>query len=66
MSDNKKVRVNIYLPEDLVRDLDDLAKKDMFPRSTLIQLALKTYIDQQTMLEYTKLAKMHEIKKTTE
>ena len=66
MAENKKVRVNIYLPEDLVKQLDELARKDMFPRTTMIQIALKTYIDQQIMLEYTKFAKLQEIKKTTE
>ena len=62
----KKSRVNIYLPEELLRQVDELASSFMLNRSTMIQIAIKTYIDQQTMLEISKLVKMHEITKTTE
>lgn len=62
----KKSRVNIYLPEELLRQVDELASSFMLNRSTIIQIAIKTYIDQQTMLEISKLVKMQEITKTTE
>ena len=62
----KKSRVNIYLPQELLRQVDDLSSSFMLNRSTMIQIAIKTYIDQQTMLEISKLVKMHEITKTTE
>ena len=53
--ENKKVRCNLYLPAHLVDEVDELAKTYGAPRNVMISFILKTYLDQQKMVELAKL-----------
>lgn len=48
----KMVRVNFYIPKLLKEYLETESSKTGVPQSTLITIALKTYMDQQRSLEY--------------
>lgn len=50
-----KIRCNLYLPAEIVEEVDKLAKVYGAPRNVMISFMLKTYLDQQ---EVVKLAKM--------
>ena len=50
MLDNSK-RVNLNLPDDLVKSYDDMARKMCVPRSALITIALVTYLDNKVALD---------------
>ena len=50
-----KMRCNLYLPVELVEQVDEMAKMYGAPRNVMVAFILKTYLDQQ---EVVKLAKM--------
>ena len=50
-----KTRCNLYIPTEIVEQLDEMAKVYGANRSVMVSFILKTYLDQQ---EVVKLAKM--------
>lgn len=50
-----KLRCNLYIPSEIVEQVDEMAKMYGANRSVMVSFILKTYIDQQ---EVVKLAKM--------
>lgn len=50
MSDNEKVRVNIYMPQSIIEQIDEFAKALGSNRSVMITTICKNYIDQQVAL----------------
>lgn len=50
-----KLRCNLYIPTEIVEQVDEMAKLYGANRSVMVSFILKTYIDQQ---EVVKLAKM--------
>lgn len=49
-----KFRCNLYLPVGIVEEVDKLAKTYGANRSVMISFILKTYLDQQAMVELSK------------
>ena len=49
-----KMRLNVYLPVEIVEEVDELAKRYGANRSVMISFILKTYLDQQAMVELSK------------
>ena len=49
-----KMRLNVYLPVEIVEEVDELAKRYGANRSVMISFILKTYMDQQAMVELSK------------
>lgn len=52
----EKVRCNLYLPSEIVEEVDRLAKVYGAPRNVMIAFMLKTYLDQQQVVELAKMA----------
>ena len=50
-----KLRCNLYIPAEIVEQVDEMAKVYGANRSVMVSFILKTYLDQQ---EVVKLAKM--------
>ena len=50
-----KLRCNLYIPAEIVEQVDEMAKVYGANRSVMVSFVLKTYLDQQ---EVVKLAKM--------
>lgn len=50
-----KLRCNLYIPSEIVEQVDEMAKVYGANRSVMVSFILKTYLDQQ---EVVKLAKM--------
>ena len=50
-----KLRCNLYIPAEIVEQVDEMAKIYGANRSVMVSFILKTYLDQQ---EVVKLAKM--------
>lgn len=50
-----KLRCNLYIPTEIVEQVDEMAKVYGANRSVMVSFILKTYLDQQ---EVVKLAKM--------
>ena len=50
-----KLRCNLYIPAEIVEQVDEMAKMYGANRSVMVSFILKTYLDQQ---EVVKLAKM--------
>lgn len=50
MSDYEKVRVNIYMPQSIINQIDEFAKGLGSNRSVMITTICKQYIDQQAAL----------------
>ena len=50
-----KLRCNLYIPSEIVEQVDEMAKMYGANRSVMVSFILKTYLDQQ---EVVKLAKM--------
>ena len=50
-----KLRCNLYIPAEIVEQVDEMAKMYGANRSVMVTFILKTYLDQQ---EVVKLAKM--------
>lgn len=51
----EKLRCNLYIPAEIVEQVDEMAKMYGANRSVMVSFILKTYLDQQ---EVVKLAKM--------
>ena len=45
-----KMRCNLYLPVELVEQVDEMAKMYGAPRNVMIAFMLKTYLDQQSVV----------------
>lgn len=58
MSNNKvsKSAVHMHMTDDMIQFYQDMADEMGIPRSTAMIIALKTYQDQQHMLQLTRLA----------
>lgn len=52
----EKLRCNLYLPSEIVEEVDKLAKVYGAPRNVMIAFMLKTYLDQQQVVELAKRA----------
>ncbi len=50
-----KLRCNLYIPSEIVEQVDEMARVYGANRSVMVSFILKTYLDQQ---EVVKLAKM--------
>lgn len=51
-----KLRVNMYMPAEIVEEIDNLAKMYGASRSVMITFMCKTYLDQQKVVELAKMA----------
>ena len=51
-----KLRCNLYLPAEIVEQVDELAKTYGAPRNVMIAFMLKTYLDQQSVVNLAKIA----------
>lgn len=49
-----RVRVNVTMSKEMVNFYQNLAESMGIPRSTAMVMALKTYMDQQEMIEFSK------------
>ena len=56
--DNKfdKLRCNLYLPAEIVEQVDEMAKTYGANRSVMVSFILKTYLDQQEVVKLARLA----------
>ena len=50
-----KLRCNLYLPVEIVEEVDNLAKTYGASRNVMVSFMLKTYLDQQKVVELAKL-----------
>lgn len=50
-----KTRVNLYIPNPIIEEVDKLAKMYGANRSVMVSVMLKTYIDQQKVVDLAKL-----------
>ena len=50
----EKLRLNVTIPEHIVEEVDRLAKQYGATRSVMITFILKTYLDQQAVVELSK------------
>ena len=50
------MRCNLYLPVEIVEEVDKLAKVYGAPRNVMISFMLKTYLDQQKVVELAKMS----------
>lgn len=46
-----KLRCNLYIPSEIVEEIDKLAKMYGANRSVMVSFILKTYLDQQKVVE---------------
>ena len=51
----EKLRCNLYIPADIVEEVDNMAKMYGANRSVMVSFILKTYLDQQKVVELAKL-----------
>ena len=51
-----KKRVNFYMPEHFVDELDKIAVECGINRTSLIKMIIKQYLDQQELLRLTRIA----------
>lgn len=49
-----KLRCNLYIPSEIVEEVDKLAKMYGANRSVMVSFILKTYLDQQKVVELAK------------
>lgn len=47
----EKLRCNLYIPAEIVEEVDKLAKVYGANRSVMVSFILKTYLDQQKVVE---------------
>ncbi|MBQ3421713.1 MAG: ribbon-helix-helix protein, CopG family [Romboutsia sp.] len=52
----EKLRCNLYLPAEIVERVDELAKTYGAPRNVMIAFMLKTYLDQQSVVNLANMA----------
>lgn len=50
----EKLRLNVTIPAHVVEEVDNLAKEYGATRSAMITFILKTYLDQQAVVELSK------------
>lgn len=55
-SNDGKKRINLYVPEHFVNELDSIAVECGVNRTSLLNMIIKQYLDQQNMFKLTKLA----------
>lgn len=58
----EKARLNVYISPGVAEWLDQESKRECISKSVLVQLALKTYMDQQEMLKLNRMLQQHELK----
>ena len=51
-----KLRCNLYIPSEIVEQVDEMAKTYGANRSVMVSFILKTYLDQQEVVKLAKLA----------
>lgn len=51
-----KLRCNLYLPAEIVEQVDEMAKTYGANRSVMVSFILKTYLDQQEVVKLARLA----------
>lgn len=51
----EKTRVNLYIPNAIIEEVDKLSKMYGANRSVMVSVMLKTYIDQQKVVDLAKL-----------
>jgi len=61
--DSKIYRVNIRVSEKVKRYFETKSKETTVSQSALMALALDEYIDQKTLIEFTKKVKVADLKK---
>lgn len=56
--DNKyeKLRCNLYIPAEIVEEVDNMARMYGANRSVMVSFILKTYLDQQSVVNLAKIA----------
>lgn len=47
----EKLRVNLYIPSEIVEEVDQYAKMYGANRSVMVSFIIKTYLDQQKVVE---------------
>lgn len=52
----EKLRCNLYIPSEIVEEVDKMAKMYGANRSVMVSFILKTYLDQQSVVELAKMA----------
>lgn len=51
----EKLRCNLYIPSEIVEEVDSMAKVYGASRSVMVSFILKTYIDQQKVVDLARL-----------
>ena len=51
-----KLRCNLYIPAEIVEQVDEMAKMYGANRSVMVSFILKTYLEQQEVVKLAKLA----------
>lgn len=51
----EKMRCNLYIPAEIVEEVDKMAKMYGANRSVMVSFILKTYLDQQKVVELAKM-----------
>ena len=56
--DNKyeKLRCNLYIPAEIVEEVDNMARMYGANRSVMVSFILKSYLDQQSVVNLAKMA----------
>lgn len=49
-----KLRCNLYIPSEIVEEVDKMARMYGANRSVMVSFILKTYLDQQKVVELSK------------
>ena len=52
----EKLRCNLYIPAEIVEEVDNMAKMYGANRSVMVSFILKTYLDQQSVVNLAKIA----------
>lgn len=52
----EKLRCNLYIPAEIVEEVDKMAKMYGANRSVMVSFILKTYLDQQSVVSLAKMA----------
>lgn len=50
-----KIRCNLYIPSEIVEEVDAMSKMYGASRSVMVSFILKTYLDQQKVVSLAKL-----------
>lgn len=52
----EKLRCNLYIPAEIVEEVDNMARMYGANRSVMVSFILKTYLDQQSVVNLAKMA----------